>query len=43
MRRRQVQRNVRSSVLGTVADSVEVRVLLSADPAMAAVDVEADD
>lgn len=43
MRRRQVQRNVRSSVLGTVADSVEVRVLLSADPAMAAVDVAADD
>ena len=43
MRRRQVQRNVRSSVLGTIADSVEVRVLLSADPAMAAVDVVADD
>lgn len=43
MRRRQVQRNVRSSVLGTVADSVEVRVLLSADPAMAAVDVVSED
>lgn len=43
MRRRQVQRNVRSSVLGTVADSVEVRVLLSADPAMAAVDVVSGD
>jgi len=43
MRRRQVQRNVRSSVLGTVADSVEVRVLLSADSAMAAVDVVSDD
>lgn len=34
MRRRNIQRAGGSSVLGTAADSVEVRVLLSAEPAM---------
>lgn len=43
MRRRNTQRAGRTSVLGTATDSVEVRMLLSADPAMSVAETVSED